>query len=138
MSNEIEKDSKQLKELMSALESTTTLIQTLIVDLKANSGALGSLEAQVNSIQKDLDDLEVLVRGGDQPLLTKLALMSKDIDNLEKQINILMKQIKEDENKNATAAESIWKSRTHIVGVIITGLLGIIASMITYFLSQGN
>lgn len=133
-----EKDTKQLHDLMAALESTTSLIQTLLLDLRANSSALGSLENQVNTIQKDLDDIEALVKGGDEPLLTKFALVGKDIQNIQTQMNDLLIKMAAQEKKTEIKEQQESKTRWHLVGYIITGLLGIISSMITYFLSQGH
>jgi len=138
MSDDNEKDSKPLNDLMGALESTTSLIQTLLLDLRANSTALGSLETQVDSIQKDLDEIDSLVRGGDMPLLTKFALVAKDIENIQEQLSDLLKKLEKEEVKLDDANKKSNKIQWRIIGTVITGLLGIIASMVTYFLSQGN
>jgi len=129
--SEENKNTKQVKDLVSALESTTSLIQTLITDLKESSNAIGSLKSKVDNIEKEVKEMHNLLYCGDEPLLTKIALIARDVEDLRQDFERAMQTVSQNQ-------ANVSKQKWNLIGIIIAGLLGIIGSLITYFVSQGG
>ena len=78
--------SQQLAEdLAKSLQSTTTLVQTLLTEIRNNAGTLGTLEAKLQALNESVSSLSAIVRDGNGKgsVITRLALTEKDLKDLE-------------------------------------------------------
>ena len=121
-----QKDKVYVTELVKGLEATTALISNLLDDIKDNSHLIGNIRSDVLSISKQIDLLEELVRGDSShpSILTRLALLERDIADLSKELE---KHEEENcvfrANKSKTKIEKL-KLWAGIITALISALIG--------------
>lgn len=140
MSNErdddkLRREAEHVQQLVVALETTTSLIQNLLSDIRENSTLVGSLKTQIEKLEKDLTQLSDIVRGGNgQPsLLSRIMVLENEMKHL---IDDLNKKERKEEHKDLTA-EEINKlkiqTRLKLVVVVVSAILTTIGAIATYY-----
>lgn len=127
---------EHLEELAKSLESTTTLLQSLLLDIQKNSSIVGSLAEQIRNLTQDVEMLSKIVRGDgnvEDALVTRIILLEKGFHSIEKAYE---KKKRKEEALNDkiinTSIEGKWK----LAATILSGLLAILATIIGYELKK--
>lgn len=73
-----------VEELLRSINSTTSLIQGFMNEMKGNATALATLETKLESLSENAKVISKIVRddNGSQSILTRLALVEKDLNDL--------------------------------------------------------
>lgn len=80
-----EKENEALvEELLKSIQSTTSLIQSLMAEIKGNEKALTTLEVKLESLTESAKILSKIVRddNGSKSILTRVALLENDLNDL--------------------------------------------------------
>lgn len=80
-----EKENEVLvEELLRSIQSTTSLIQSLMTEIKGNEKALTTLEVKLESLTESAKILSKIVRddNGSKSILTRVALLENDLNDL--------------------------------------------------------
>jgi regulator of replication initiation timing len=83
MGSEKENDAL-VEELLKSIQSTTSLIQSLMSEIKGNEKALTTLEVKLESLTESAKILSKIVRddNGTKSILTRVALLENDLNDL--------------------------------------------------------
>lgn len=145
--------SKQIAaDLAKSLQVTTTLIQTLLSELRDNATALAVLKEKLDGIEEKVQSLSHIVRddNGNKSIITRLALLEKEIedigefmdDNKEESVEIharisKVKSLLEADRKSEsdfTKAQTLgWLK---VVGTIAPGVLALGLMIAELFFSK--
>ena len=73
-----------VEELLKSIQSTTSLIQGLMSEIKSNEKALTTLEVKLESLTESAKVLSKIVRddNGNKSILTRVALLENDLADL--------------------------------------------------------
>ena len=73
-----------VEELLKSIQSTTSLIQGFMGEMKSNATALATLEAKLESLSEIARVLSKIVRddNGNKSILTRIALIENDLGDL--------------------------------------------------------
>jgi len=73
-----------VEELLKSIQSTTSLIQGLMQEMKDNASALATLEVKLESLTENAKTLSKIVRddNGNKSVLTRIALLENDLGDL--------------------------------------------------------
>ena len=73
-----------VEELLKSINSTTSLIQGLINEIKDNATTLATLETKLNTLNENSKTLSKIVRddNGNKSVLTRIALLENDLSDL--------------------------------------------------------
>jgi DNA repair exonuclease SbcCD ATPase subunit len=74
-----------LARLAEGLDSTAKMTQTLLSDLRESEADFAAMRAELNILKENVKGLSELVRdGGTSSILTRVALIEQNIDNIKK------------------------------------------------------
>lgn len=109
----LENDNVLVEELLKSIQSTTSLIQGLMSEIKGNATALATLEAKLESLSENARTLSKIVRddNGNKSVLTRIALVENDLTDLYanyKEFKIhVYKKLEETKDQVGKSADSI-------------------------------
>lgn len=111
------KDDVLVEELLKSIQTTTSLIQTLMSDIKENASALATLEIKLESLSDSAKTLSKIVRddNGNKSVLTRIAILENDLGDMlinYKEFKVLMYKKMEDANSKINKIENTNHSET--------------------------
>lgn len=76
------------EDLAKSLQATTSLVQTLLGELRENATAMAVLKGKLDGIEEKVKYLSYVVRdgNGEKSLITRLALLENDLQDLEEEV----------------------------------------------------
>jgi len=88
---------KIVEELVKSLESATTMIQSLLGDIKENSSSLTLVKAKLESLSSSVETLSHIVRdgNGEGSMMTRLVVLETLVDNIDGDFDALKKEVTE-------------------------------------------
>ena len=81
--------------LTQSIQSTTTLVQGLMSELRDNSTALATLEAKLQALHENMQGIIKVVRddNGNKSIVTRMALVEKELKDIDERYNNLKDEI---------------------------------------------
>lgn len=143
-------------ELAKSLEAATTLMNSLLVDIKDNASSLAIVKAKLESLSDNVESLSNIVQDGDGKgsMVTRLALIERSIEDIEEGFDEIksgvhraLKEIKEsikDDKKTEKEGENKEKefkrqqllARLKILGVIAPGAIALAILIIKMLMGE--
>lgn len=127
------------EDLAKSLEATTSLMQSLLGEIRDNATSLAVLKERLESLAGIVKNLSHIVRDGNgkRSLVTRFALMEKDLENLDENIveykkelddavSSTLQEMKKAETLQEAKTLSMWK----VAAVAIPGIVALIITLI--------
>lgn len=147
MASSTENNNEELvKDLAKSLQITSTLMQSLLTEIRQNSTSLAVLKEKLEALKDNVDGLSSIVRNGNGTgsLVTRVALVEQSIKNIEeslddfnKELNeeVLTVQEKEEKDREFNREQNINKLK--VAAVAIPGVVSLILIIIKMFMGEG-
>lgn len=125
-----------IPELASDLDETARLTKSLAEELKEFKTAKADVETELKVLNKDLTKIAEIVRDGEIPLVTKIALQEEKIKQIEKELkqykNKNEELIKYYTEEQELVAQEKSKAKVELIKIIvgIIVIVGMIAGII--------
>jgi chromosome segregation ATPase len=103
---------KSFEELLNSLNTTISLVNTMMGDMRDQSTSLIVLKAKLESLTENVEVLSHIVRndGGQGSVVTRLALLEKIVEDLEENIDCIKNDVHEEVK---SIKEMIESDRAH-------------------------
>jgi len=130
--------------LTQSIQSTTTLVQSLMSELRDNSTALATLEAKLQALHENMQGIIKVVRddNGNKSIVTRMALVEKELkdiderysnlkDEIEKkfvEVKVILEKMSDDkevEKEKADKEKEFGRDKIITILKIIPGLLAL-------------
>ena len=147
MASSTENNNEELvKDLAKSLQITSTLMQSLLTEIRQNSTSLAVLKEKLEALKDNVDGRSSIVRNGKGTgsLVTRVALVEQSIKNIEetldefnKELNeeVLTVQEKEEKDREYNREQNINKLK--VAAVAIPGVVSLILIIIKMFMGEG-
>lgn len=128
---------EELAQEAEAIQQISEQLQQLLEETKENQVEFAVLNANLKHFVEDLKDLSSIIKGDAKEisLLTKIALLTKSIEDIEEWIEQEKEKEKEklksDKKDSSAVAVAEKTGRWQLMTATVTGTLGLIASIIT-------
>lgn len=128
-------------ELVKGLQSTATLVQTLISEIKDNSVSLASLKTELKGLHDNLDELsKIILSGNGKSIVTRVALLEENLKNLQSWMDDIVEGIEKYKDQETEKKDKIKRERGKLKWslfiVIVGGFLGIVGSLLIQYQSK--
>jgi chromosome segregation ATPase len=108
-----EKSDNYVAAIAMQLQQTQTLIQTLLAEIRENSSAQASLNAELKNLRIHVNTLSNIIRGGDgnsKPLVLEVEMMKHADLHLDKRMTAIVEDI---EDQILSLAKNVAGAREH-------------------------
>ena len=139
--------------LTQSIQSTTTLVQSLMSELRDNSTALAALEAKLQALHENMQGIIKVVRddNGNKSIVTRMALVEKDIKDIDERYSSLKQEIEKKfsevkdileklhdekllEKKKAVNKEQFDRAKIINILKILPGVVALAVALINMFM----
>lgn len=139
MTSSQETNDELAKDLAKSLQVTSTLMQSLLTEIKENSTSLAVFREKLESMRDNVDTLSNIVRRGNGKgsLVTRLALAEQSLETLEEAMEEYHAEL-----SNIGKAEKDFKrekslSKLKVAAVAIPGFVSLIIIIIKLIMGEG-
>jgi len=142
------------EDLAKSLQVTTTLMQSLLGEIRDNATSLAVLKQKLGGIEDKVNSLSHIIRNdnGDKSLITRIALMEKIIGDLSKgldshitgdqtqhkefflQLDRLNRTLYQDQKSDAEFSREKTINIIKLIAVILPGLTALGIMLVKFFL----
>lgn len=125
-------------ELAKSLQVTTSMVQTLLTEIQTNATTMAVLQEKLDSLGQQVKSLSYIIRDGNGKgsLVTRFAVMEKDFQDLEEQVDEYKKKVEKEMAANTTYIRdrnlSMWK----ILAIATPGVISLIITIIKLFAGE--
>jgi len=124
---------EELAEEAETIQEISEQIQQLLEETKESQVEFAVLNANLKHFVEDLKELSTIIKGdaNNISLLTKIALITKSIADIEEWMKQEKEKQKSDKKDSSAVAVAEKTGRWQLMTATVTGTLGLIASIVT-------
>lgn len=135
------------EDLAKSLEATTSLMQSLLGEIRDNATSLAVLKEKLESLAGTVKGLSTIVKDGNGKgsLVTRFALIERDIETLEEHLEEYKKDLDEEVvnvRNEREKLEEFQRERTlnmwKVTAVAIPGIISLIITLIKLFSGESS
>lgn len=128
---------EELAQEAEAIQKISDQIQQLLEETKESQVEFAVVNANLKHFVDDLKELSTIIKGdaNNISLLTKIALITKSITDIEEWIKQEKEKQKSDKKDNSAIEVAEKTGRWQLMTATVTGTLGLIASIVTIILN---
>lgn len=124
-------ETKVAIEFLSALDSTTKLVQQLLEDIREGEVNFATLKTELSSLMTKVKELSVLVRDSEgevSELTTRVALLERAVQELEE-------WVKQQRDKDKSSVVADKQGKWQVITAAVTGGLALLASILALLMN---
>jgi len=142
----LENNRELAEDLARSLQATTSLMQSLLGEIRDNATTLAVLKEKLESLSEKVENLNYTVKSGNGKgsLITRLALVENDLKDLDKTLAEYKEEVEKEvewlrgektniEEFNRQKTLSMWK----VAAVAVPGLVALIIQVIKLLTAEG-